>query len=89
MNAVSKTLKTPLTYRQIDMYVEEERYCGQLKTGKMSLNKQARLQDIPKDAELVKNGYAVEYILEKGASKPFLAALDEAGATYKTGPQIL
>ena len=88
MDAVSKTLKTPLTYRQIDLYIEDERYCGQLKTGKMSLTKQARLEDIPKDAELVKIGLSVEYILEKGASKPFLAALDAAGATYKIGPQI-
>jgi hypothetical protein len=63
MGAVSKTLKTPLTFRQIDMFKKDERYCGQLKTGKMSLNKQARLEDIPKDAELVKQLYEVEYIL--------------------------
>lgn len=89
MNAVSKTLKTSLTYRQIDLFIKDERYCGQLKTGKMSLNKQARLFDIPKDAELIKTGYQVEYILEKGASKPFLEALDEAGATYKIGSQLI
>lgn len=88
MGAISKTLKTPLTYRQIDMYVADERHCGQLKTGKMNLTKQAKLKDIPKDAELVKAGFSVEYILEKGASKSFLTALDEAGATYKIGPQI-
>jgi hypothetical protein len=88
MGAVSKTLKTPLTFRQIDMFKKDERYCGQLKTGKMSLNKQARLEDLPKDAELVKQLYEVEYILEKGASKPFLVALDRAGVTYKIGPQI-
>jgi hypothetical protein len=52
------------------------------------LNKQARLEDLPKDAELVKQLYEVEYILEKGASKPFLVALDRAGVTYKIGPQI-
>ena len=88
MNAVSKTLKTSLTYRQIDLFIKSERYCGQLKTGKMSLTKQARVYDIPKDAALVQTGYEVEYILEKGASKPFLQALDKAGVSYKIGPQI-
>lgn len=88
MNAESKTLKTPLTFRQIDLFKRAERYCGQLKTGKMSLTKQARLYDIPKDAVLVSQLYEVEYILEKGASKPFLDALDQAGVTYKIGPQI-
>lgn len=88
MSAESKTVKTRLTYRQIDLFIEDERYCGQLKTGYMSLNKQARMEDIPKDAELVKDFYQVEYILEKGASKPFLRALDEAGVAYKIGPQI-
>jgi len=88
MNAESKTLKTPLTQRQIDMYIGDELYCGQLKTGKMGLNKQARTEDIPKDGELIKAGYQVEYILEKGGSKPFLTALDRIGASYKIGPQI-
>jgi hypothetical protein len=88
MNAESKTLKTPLTQRQIDMYIGDELYCGQLKTGKMGLNKQARTEDIPKDDELIKAGYQVEYILEKGGSKPFLTALDRIGASYKIGPQI-
>ena len=88
MSATSKTLKTPLTYRQIDMYKEDELYCGQLKTGKMSLNKQARLFDLPKDEQLVQSNFQVEYILEKGASKQFLAALDRIGVTYKIGPQI-
>ena len=88
MNATSKTLKTPLTYRQIDLYKEDEQYCGQLKTGKMSLNKQARLFDLPKDEQLVQSNFQVEYILEKGASKQFLAALERIGATYKIGPQI-
>lgn len=88
MNAESKTLKTPLTQRQIDMYIGDELYCGQLKTGKRGLNKQARTEDIPKDGELIKAGYQVEYILEKGGSKPFLTALDRIGASYKIGPQI-
>jgi len=88
MNAESKTLKTPLTFRQIDVFIADEKYCGQLKTGKMSLNKQARLADILKDAALVRRGYTVEYVLEKGASKPFLDALTKAGVGFKIGPQI-
>lgn len=88
LNAESKTIKTPLTQRQIDMYIGDELYCGQLKTGKMGLTKQARTEDLPKDGELIKAGYQVEYILEKGGSKPFLTALDRIGASYKIGPQI-
>ena len=30
----------------------------------------------------------VEHILEQGASKPYLDALDSAGIGYKIGPQI-
>ncbi len=86
--ATSETLKTSLTFRQIDIFIEAQDYCGQLKTGKMNLTQQARLYDIPKDSELVKTGYQVEYILEQGASKPFLEALNTAGVTYKIGSQL-
>lgn len=41
-----------------------------------------------KNAFLVKNGWAVEHTLEKGASKPYLDALEKAGISYKTTPQI-
>lgn len=83
----SKTLKTAFTLRQIDIYRAEDDYCGQLKTGKVSLTAQAEI-DLQKDADLVNNLYQVEYILEKGASKNFLTALNRIGATYKIGPQI-
>jgi hypothetical protein len=53
MGGVSKTMKTRLTLRQVDIFVEEKDYCGQLKTGKVGLGKQARI-DIQKDAELIK-----------------------------------
>ena len=33
-------------------------------------------------------GWAVEHTLEKGASKPYLDALEKAGISYKTTPQI-
>jgi len=83
----SETVKTPYTNRQIDIHKPNEMYAGQLKTGKMSLNEQAKI-DIQKDAAMVKQGYTVEYILEKGASKPFLEALKANGIDYKIGPQI-
>ena len=87
MNATSKVLKTAYTLQQIDMYKEETKYCGQLKTGKISLTKQAKI-DLRKDELLIAKQYQVEYILEKGASKPMLEALDRIGADVKIGPQI-
>lgn len=43
---------------------------------------------IKKDAYLVKQGYQVEWVLEKGASKPLLNALERAGIKYRIGPLI-
>lgn len=83
----SETIKTKFTNRQIDISKPAERYAGQLKTGKMSLTKQAVI-DIKKDAWMVKKGYKVEYILEKGASKQFLEALDKAKIDYYIGTKI-
>jgi hypothetical protein len=87
LGGVSSTQKTPFTNRQIDIYQPDQDYMGQLKTGKVSLTKQA-IEDIKKDAHFVKDGINVEYILEKGASKPFLKALDDAGIKYTIGPKI-
>lgn len=81
----SETLKTQVTYRQID--ISKGRYLGQLKTGKISLTKQAKL-DIRKDSLLQKEGYSVEYILEKGASKPFLKALEKNKIKYTIGAKL-
>jgi hypothetical protein len=83
----SETIKTEYSNRQIDIYKPDEMYMGQLKTGKMSLTEQAKI-DIQKDAWLVKEGNTVEYILEKGASKNFIKALEEANIKYKIGKQI-
>ena len=83
----SETVKTPYTNRQIDISKPDEMYAGQLKTGKMSLNKQAKI-DIQTDAAMVKQGYQVEYILEKGASKPFLQALEKNGIDYIIGSKV-
>jgi hypothetical protein len=88
LGGISETVKTPFTLRQIDIHKINEMYAGQLKTGKVSLTKQAKI-DIPKDAAMVKAGYKVEYILEKGASKPFLKALEQNGIKYHIGPKKL
>jgi hypothetical protein len=87
MDASEGTLKTPLTNRQIDILKVEELYAGQLKTGPVSLTK-VNILAIQKDAELVKRGWTVEHILEKGASKPYLEALEKAGIQSTIGPQI-
>jgi hypothetical protein len=87
LGGASETIKTPFTYRQIDIHKADEMYAGQLKTGKTSLNKQAQI-DIQKDATMVKSGYKVEYILEKGASKPFIEALEKNGIDYHIGLKI-
>jgi hypothetical protein len=87
MGGSDGALKTPLTYRQIDILKVDEMYAGQLKTGPVSLTKENALA-IAKDAELVKLDWQVEHILEKGASKPYLNALDKAGIDYRVGPQI-
>ena len=87
MGADQGTIKTPLSNRQIDILKADEMYAGQLKTGPVSLTKE-NIIAIQKDAELVKQGWTVEHILEQGASKPYLKALDEAGILYKTAPAI-
>ena len=87
MGATSSILKTPFTLRQIDMYIVADKYCGQLKTGYICLRNQEK-EDLVKDEYLISKGHQVEYILEKGASKPLLAALERIGASVKIGPQI-
>jgi hypothetical protein len=83
----SRIIKTPLTNRQIDIYREEDLYCGQLKTGKVYLTDENKLA-IAKDSTLVDKGYTVEHILEKGASKNYLDALSKANIPYKIGSQL-
>jgi hypothetical protein len=87
MGATEGTLKTPLTNRQIDILNGEEMYAGQLKTGPVSLTAENALA-IQKDAELVKQGWRVEHILEQGASKNYLDALTKAGIDVHIGPKI-
>lgn len=87
MNAGEGTLKTSYTNRQIDILKKDEMYAGQLKTGPVSLTKENALA-IQKDAALVKKGWQVEHILEKGASKPYLDALKKGGIDVHIGPKI-
>ena len=87
MGASEGTVKTAFTNRQIDILKQDEMYAGQLKTGPVSLTKENVLA-IKKDADLVQNGYQVEHILEKGASKPYIEALEKAGIDYHIGPKI-
>lgn len=87
MGVAEGTVKTPLTSRQIDLLDADNMYAGQLKSGPVSLTKENVIA-IAKDAELVKSGWNVEHILEKGASRPYLDALDRAGVKYHIGPKI-
>lgn len=87
MGASEGTLKTPLSNRQIDILKSDEMYAGQLKTGPVSLTRENVLA-IQKDAELVKRNWQVEHILEKGASKPYLDALKDAGIDVHIGTKI-
>ena len=87
MNGVSGRLKTPLTNRQIDILKTDEMYAGQVKTGPVDLTKENVLA-VQKDAELVKRGWQVEHILEQGASRPYLEALEKAEIDYHIGPKI-
>ena len=87
MNASEGTVKTPFTNRQIDILKNSEKYAGQLKTGPVSLTKENILA-IKKDASLVRRGWKVEHILEKGASSPYIEALKKAGIDYVTKPKF-
>lgn len=88
MGATEGTLKTPLTNRQIDILLnQKDLYAGQLKTGPVSLTEK-NIIAISKDAELVKRGWAVEHILEKGGSKPYLEALEKADIDYVRKPKF-
>jgi hypothetical protein len=85
---ISGYKKTAFTQRQIDILREDERYCGQLKTGKLYLGEREK-KDLKKDAWLIKcKGYTVEYVLEKGGSKPLINALIKIGAKITIGRQI-
>ena len=87
MDATEGTLDTPFGKRQVDILKESEMYAGQLKTGPVSLTKENILA-IKKDAALVDRGFQVEHILEQGASKPYLKALEDAGIDYVLKPKF-
>ena len=62
-------------------------HVGQLKTGPVSVSKE-NITAISKDAELVKRGWAVEHMLEKGGSKPYLEALGKSDIDYVKKPKF-
>lgn len=87
MGGENRVFRTPHGNRQIDIYIPDKKYAGQVKTGKESLTEKNRLA-IEKDSWLVKErGFEVEWILEKGASKPLLEALEKAGIKVRIGPK--
>ena len=87
LGGISKTFKTGYTQRQVDIYIKNIDYCGQLKTGKLNLGKREKT-DLKRDEWLIKQRMTVEYILEKGGSKPLLNELTRIGASVKIGSQI-
>ena len=87
-----KRVKTPFTYRHLDIQIGDTKKMYEVKTGKeyytreSSKIKLSNEERIKKDAYLVKRkGYEITWILEKGASKPLLKALDDAGIKYIIG----
>ena len=90
----NKRLDSPYGERQIDCYIDSERRLVQIKTGKEDLTTTAKIgrrsnkEAIEVDAWFVKQGYTVEWILEKGGSRPLLEALRKAGIVIKDGTQI-
>ncbi len=86
MQATEGKIKTEYTMRQVDLLKTDDFYAGQLKTGPVSLTKENVLA-IKKDGWLVKEGWTVEHILEQGASKPYLDALERSGIEYTIGPK--
>jgi RHS repeat-associated protein len=87
----NKIVQTPYGQRQIDVMLARDRHMVQVKSGPESLTTTGRSANtlaIQKDAWLVKQGYEVEWVLEKGGSKPLLKALEDAGIRYHVGPLV-
>jgi hypothetical protein len=85
----NRIVNTPYGQRQIDVHLGNR--LVQIKTGQESLTTtgpQNNTDAIRRDAWLVKRGYQVEWVLEKGGSQPLLDALKAAGIKVHTGPQI-
>ncbi|CAA6808558.1 MAG: Unknown protein [uncultured Sulfurovum sp.] len=84
-------IKTPFTYRHLDIQIGDSKTMYEVKTGKEYYTKESSKvklsneERIKKDAWLIDNGYDVTWILEKGASKPLLKALKDAGIEYIIG----
>ena len=91
LNGQNRILRTPFGRRQVDVYIAAKRRLVQLKTGKESLTttrRGANTLAIQKDAWLVKQGWRVEWVLEKGGSAPLLEALKKANIRVHIGKLI-
>ena len=81
MEAESGFLKTPVSFRQVDILVFDKKYAGQVKSGYVSYDKKNQ-KAIKKDSLLVDAGWKVEHILDNGASQQYLQALRNGGISY-------
>jgi hypothetical protein len=92
-----KRLDTPFGYRHLDLQERGTMKVYEVKTGKEYYTREGTSTRLPnelsirKDAWLVNEyGYEITWILEKGASRPLLEALEEAGIKYIEGtPKML
>ncbi len=84
----NRIVATSLTYRQIDVYLPDDHAMAQVKTGMQYLTEENKLA-IAKDAELVELGTRVVHVLENGASKPYMEALQKAGVDVVSGMEGL
>lgn len=86
-----KRIKTPFTYRDLDIQKPNTKKMYEVKTGKeyLSTAKSSTKLDnetrIKKDKFLVSQNYEITWILEQGGSQPLLEALKNAGIKYIIG----
>jgi RHS repeat-associated protein len=91
LGAENRVLDTPFGHRQVDALVADRALAVQVKSGFESLTttgRHANTLAIQKDAWLVKRGFEVEWVLEKGGSRPLLEALNNAGIKVHIGPAV-
>jgi hypothetical protein len=74
----------PGVTRRLDIADEAAKKGIEHKTGNQSLNDELRWE-IERDAKLVKIGWDIEWRFDGAASKPLLAALENAGIRYSVG----
>ena len=87
-----KGLSTPYGKRYLDIRVGKTKKMYEVKTGKEYYSRETSKTKLPNETRIKKDeylvqtlGYEITWILEKGASKPLLKALDDAGIKYIIG----